>query len=88
MGLAHEGAAGFRLAAQPPHFGAEVLGDLLALVGAVAEDLLEASGFAVRRRVLIAVDAVDQRRNEAVEGRNFVLTIGHMLTPDMSIGSA
>ena len=51
-----------RVAAETAHFGAKILDDLAAFAGAFAEELLQAAAaFDVRRSVLEAGDAVDER---------------------------
>ncbi len=81
MGLPHERAAFLGLAAEPAHFGAEVLDDALPFARALAEHLLEPARLAVGGGVLIAVDAVDQRGDQRVQSRNFVLTVSHGHAP-------
>ena len=65
--LAEERAGLLGIAAQPANFGAQLLDDLLTLVGALAEDFAEALVVDVLGGVLIARDAVDGRRDQRVE---------------------
>src|SRR5690348_11896033 len=86
--LAEEGAVVFGIAAEAPNFGAEALHDLLALVGALAEDLPEAVVVDVLSALLITRDAVDRRGNERVEGTDCLGMFGHRLfSADVRIGS-
>src|SRR5206468_4456524 len=81
MRFAHERAVVFGIAAEAAHLGAEFLNNPLAFAGTLAEYLLEAARFAVRGRVFITGDAVDQGGDQCVQRRDFVLTVCHWLTP-------
>ena len=70
VGLAEERSVILRTAAEAGDFGAQLLDRFPAFVGALAKQLLEAAGaLDVGGRVLVAGDAVDQRRGQRVENR-------------------
>src|SRR3954465_6609058 len=72
VALAQKRAGFLRVAAQPADFGAKFLNDLLALVGAAAENLAEALIVDVLRRILIAGDAVDGGLDQRIERADLV----------------
>ena len=76
MGLAHERAAVFRVAAQAANFGAKLLDDLLALGRRARGKSRGSAVIDVRGRVLIARDAVDRRRDQRVERADLVVVVG------------
>ena len=81
MGLAHERAGILGIAAKPADVIAQVFDDLLTLVCALAKGFAKPLIIDVRGRILVAGDAVDRRRDQRVQRRDFVLAVVHALTP-------
>ena len=68
VGLAEERAVVLRIATEPGDFRAQQFDCLAAFVGALAEQLRKAAvALDIAGRVLVAGDAVNQRRNQRVE---------------------
>ena len=66
--LAHERTIVLRIAAKTPDLTAQVLYDLLALIGSLPEDFSEAFVIDVLGAIFVAGDAVDRSCDQRVEG--------------------